>query len=100
MNRVIKIVIDAYKICILGEIQINSEEPKRAFQVLELNLGIWRRDKESTIGNMPGSPKPIYNVFRDVDNENADKHMELLRGILDEASIGRIINNFNTTMEG
>jgi hypothetical protein len=32
-----------------------------------LNLGIWRRDKNSDLPNTPGTPKPIYEMFRDID---------------------------------
>ncbi len=32
-----------------------------------LNLGIWRRDPTSDLPSKPGSPKPIYDIFRDID---------------------------------
>lgn len=51
-----------------------------------LNLGLWRRDKDNASSNAPGSPKLIYYVFRDVDNENRCKYMNLAKEVLDESS--------------
>jgi hypothetical protein len=38
-----------------------------------LNLGIWRRDKSSDGPGAPGSPKPIYDIFRDIDGPRRDE---------------------------
>jgi hypothetical protein len=47
-----------------------------------LNLGLWRRDKESLSGNAPGSPKPIYAVFRDVDGPRREEIFRQARAVV------------------
>ena len=41
-----------------------------------LNLWLWRRDKTSQSQNAPGTPKPVYEVFRDIDGPQHDQIME------------------------
>jgi hypothetical protein len=41
-----------------------------------LNLGIWRRDKNSPSGNAPGTPKPVYEVFKGIDGPECEKFFE------------------------
>ncbi|NLY60661.1 MAG: hypothetical protein GX054_04090 [Clostridiales bacterium] len=38
-----------------------------------LNLGLWRRDKSSDKPSQPGSPKPIYYVFKDIDGPKGEE---------------------------
>lgn len=47
-----------------------------------LNLGLWRRDKQSLSGNAPGSPKPIYEVFRDVDGPRREEIFRQARAVI------------------
>ncbi len=47
-----------------------------------LNLGIWRRDKASSSPNAPGTPKPIYDVFRQIDGPSHDKIMEEAKAVV------------------
>jgi hypothetical protein len=49
-----------------------------------LNLGIRRRDKSSDSPNAPGTPKPIYYVFKGIDGENAEALFAEARGIVGE----------------
>ncbi|HHY81678.1 MAG TPA: hypothetical protein GX505_03235 [Clostridiales bacterium] len=49
-----------------------------------LNLGLWRRDKNSEIPNAPGTPKPIYEVFRLIDTPCHEKICEFAREIVGE----------------
>jgi hypothetical protein len=49
-----------------------------------LNLGLWRRDKESILPNAPGTPKPIYDVFRDIDGPRHDEIMNKAREVIGE----------------
>jgi hypothetical protein len=49
-----------------------------------LNLGLWRRDKASPIPNAPGSPKPIYFVFRDIDGPNQQDVFQKAREVIGE----------------
>lgn len=44
-----------------------------------LNLGLWRRNKNSKLPNAPGSPKLIYYVFRDIDKPNGEKVCEFVK---------------------
>jgi hypothetical protein len=41
-----------------------------------LNLGLWRRDKDSSLPNSPGTPKPIYEIFKDIDGPRHDEIMQ------------------------
>ncbi|MGC9469064.1 MAG: DUF5722 domain-containing protein [Anaerolineae bacterium] len=50
----------------------------------DLNLGLWRRDKSSPLGNAPGSPKPIYAVFRDIDGPKHDEIIAWAKGVVGE----------------
>ena len=50
----------------------------------DLNLGLWRRDKASPIPNAPGSPKPIYFVFRDIDGPNQQDVFQKAREVIGE----------------
>jgi hypothetical protein len=50
----------------------------------DLNLGIWRRDKESSSPNAPGSPKPVYAVFRDIDGPRKDELVSWAKQIVGE----------------
>ncbi len=49
-----------------------------------LNLGIWRRDKNSPLPNAPGSPKPIYEVFRDIDGPQGEEVIAWARKVVGE----------------
>ena len=51
-----------------------------------LNLGLWRRDKASPSPNAPGSPKPIYEVFRDIDGPRREEILRWARGVVGEDS--------------
>lgn len=48
----------------------------------DLNLGLWRRDKSSPLANAPGSPKPIYEVFRDIDGPNRERVLASARQVV------------------
>lgn len=41
-----------------------------------LNLGIWRRDKTSSSPSKPGSPKPVYAVFKGIDRPGREAILE------------------------
>ncbi len=49
-----------------------------------LNLGLWRRDKSSPSANEPGSPKPIYDVFRLIDGPEHEEVCRFARKIVGE----------------
>jgi hypothetical protein len=49
-----------------------------------LNLGIWRRDKNDPRPSAPGSPKPIYDVFRDIDGPRHDEVIAWAKSIVGE----------------
>jgi hypothetical protein len=49
-----------------------------------LNLGIWRRDKRSDDPSAPGSPKPIYEVFRDIDGPRRNEVLRWARSVVGE----------------
>jgi hypothetical protein len=49
-----------------------------------LNLGIRRRDKTSQLPNAPGTPKPIYAVFRDIDGPRHDQIINEARAVIGE----------------
>ncbi len=49
-----------------------------------LNLGLWRRDKNSPLPNTPGIPKPVYAVFRDIDGLLHDQVIAEMRKIVGE----------------
>jgi hypothetical protein len=50
-----------------------------------LNLGIWRRDKENEADpSAPGSPKPIYEIFRDIDGPRRDEVLRWARTVVGE----------------
>mgnify|MGYP001094845902 CR=1 FL=1 len=50
----------------------------------DLNLGLWRRDKSSSLPSQPGSPKPIYDVFRDIDGPKRDEWIAWAKAIVGE----------------
>jgi hypothetical protein len=50
-----------------------------------LNLGLWRRDKASSSPSAPGSPKPIYDVFRDIDGPRHDEIIAWAKEVVGEA---------------
>ncbi len=51
-----------------------------------LNLGIWRRDKDNeTDPSAPGSPKPIYEIFRDIDGPRREEALRWARSVVGEA---------------
>jgi hypothetical protein len=50
----------------------------------DLNLGLWRRDKTSPLGNQPGSPKPIYDVFHDIDGPKGEEWIAWAKTIVGE----------------
>jgi len=49
-----------------------------------LNLGIWRRDKCSDDPSAPGSPKPLYEVFRDIDGPRRNEVLRWARSVVGE----------------
>jgi Family of unknown function (DUF5722) len=49
-----------------------------------LNLGIWRRDKNSPLPNAPGSPKPIYEVFKGIDRPGRETIFEKAKKVVTE----------------
>jgi hypothetical protein len=49
-----------------------------------LNLGLWRRDKGDPRPNAPGSPKPIYAVFRDIDGPKGEQVIAWARQVIGE----------------
>lgn len=49
-----------------------------------LNLGIRRRDKTSPLPSAPGTPKPIYAVFKGIDGPDGEKYFEQARQIVGE----------------
>ena len=51
-----------------------------------LNLGLWRRDKTSPLPSLPGSPKPIYEVFKQVDGPDSERIFREARAIVGDRS--------------
>lgn len=49
-----------------------------------LNLGIRRRDKSSDSPNAPGTPKPVYEVFKAVDGPQQQAVFDAARAIVGE----------------
>ena len=49
-----------------------------------LSLGIWRRDKSSPLPNAPGSPKPIYEVFKGIDGPQREDILAQARAVVGE----------------
>lgn len=47
-----------------------------------LNLGLWRRDKDSPGGNEPGTPKPIYYAFKEIDGPGREQVLEMARAVV------------------
>jgi hypothetical protein len=56
-----------------------------------LNLGIWRRDTGSPSGNAPGTPKPLYEVFRTIDSPGGDMGAGFARAALGGAEYERAV---------
>ncbi len=50
----------------------------------DLNLGIWRRDKRAESANEPGTPKPVYAIFRDIDGERQAEIFQWAKGVVGE----------------
>lgn len=50
----------------------------------DLNLGLWRRDKNNPSPSALGSPKPIYEVFRDIDGPRREEILRQARQVVGE----------------
>ncbi|MEA3338124.1 MAG: DUF5722 domain-containing protein, partial [Chloroflexota bacterium] len=48
----------------------------------DLNLGIWRRDKTAESADAPGTAKPVYQVFRDIDGPRQAELFEQARAVV------------------
>ncbi|NPV78703.1 MAG: hypothetical protein HPY52_00285 [Firmicutes bacterium] len=56
-----------------------------------LNLGLWRRDKESDDPSAPGSPKPIYYIFKDIDGPKGEEACRFAREVVGEEKWAEIL---------
>ncbi len=52
----------------------------------DLNLGIWRRDKSAASANAPGTPKPVYAIFRDIDGPRQTEIFDWAKLIVGDAN--------------
>mgnify|MGYP001768382154 CR=1 FL=1 len=47
-----------------------------------LNLGIWRRDKSSPLPSAPGTPKPVYEVFKEIDGPQGEQYLTAAKQVV------------------